>query len=148
MAAHGWRTDRPVKEVLFKEGYRFDFYQAVKLLEIIHPETVPVGEGSVPEKETVNFKSAVCVHADFSEADLTDSCFKHATVSFANFKKANFKNADFSDAEFSMCNFTGAKNIDANQLCKADELSENYFDKDIADEVKRNCPKLLETNYN
>lgn len=61
MAAHGWGTDRPIEKLLFEEGHRFDFYQAVRLLEMLHPDTTPVGEGSEPEKEAVRFKSRVAL---------------------------------------------------------------------------------------
>ena len=33
MAAKSWGTDPPLEQVLFEEGYRFDFFQAVRLLE-------------------------------------------------------------------------------------------------------------------
>ena len=63
MATYGWRTDRPVDEWLFAEGYRFDFYQATALLEGLHreqhPDAKPIGEEVEPEKEAVRFKSAV-----------------------------------------------------------------------------------------
>ena len=63
MASHGWGKDRPLDEWLYEEGYRFDFFQAVKLLEIqgrsSQPERAPVGEGAEPAREAVRFKSAV-----------------------------------------------------------------------------------------
>jgi len=59
MAAHGWGTDRPLEELLFEKGHLFEFYQAVRLLEVIYPEKIPIGEGSEPGKETVRFKSQV-----------------------------------------------------------------------------------------
>ncbi|HWS56324.1 MAG TPA: type VI secretion system baseplate subunit TssG [Pyrinomonadaceae bacterium] len=59
MAAHGWGKDRPVDEWLYEEGYRFDFFQAVKLLELSRPALAPVGEGPEPAREPVRFKSAV-----------------------------------------------------------------------------------------
>ena len=59
MSVYGWGTDHPVDEWLFAEGYRFDFYQAVKLLEMLSPDSVPVGEGVEPNKEAVRFKSTV-----------------------------------------------------------------------------------------
>lgn len=55
MAAHGWGTTGPLSEALFEAGYRFRFYQAVRLLEILHPDRQPVGEGSIPDRETVRF---------------------------------------------------------------------------------------------
>jgi len=59
MATHGWGTDRSIDKLLFQESHRFDFYQAVRLLEMLHPDTIPVAEGSEPEKEAVRFKSRV-----------------------------------------------------------------------------------------
>lgn len=59
MATHSWGTDRAVAEELFRAGHRFDFYQAVKLLERLHPGSTPVGEGTEPEKEAVRFKSKI-----------------------------------------------------------------------------------------
>jgi len=67
MAAHGWGTDRSVKKLLYEKGYRFDFYQAVKLLEILHPEKVSLGERSEPEKEALHFKAKVSVEFPASE---------------------------------------------------------------------------------
>lgn len=68
MAARGWTTDRPVVQDLFDEPYRFDFYQAVRLLEAQAPERVPVGEDVEPDKETVSFRSTVAMH--FPPSDL------------------------------------------------------------------------------
>lgn len=72
MAAHGWRTDRSVAEFLFRQGYRFDFYQAVRVLEFLSPEAVPVGEGSEPEKEAVRFSSNVGLAFPASDVDRVD----------------------------------------------------------------------------
>ncbi|MBM4442980.1 MAG: type VI secretion system baseplate subunit TssG [Candidatus Rokubacteria bacterium] len=68
MAARGWTTDRPVIQDLFEEPYRFDFYQAVRLLESIAPDRVPVGEDVEPDKEVAAFKSTVAMH--FPPSDL------------------------------------------------------------------------------
>lgn len=70
MVAHGWGKDSPVDEWLFAEGYRFDFFQAVNLLEIANTLKVSVGEGSEPEKEAVRFKSAVGL--DFPASDIVE----------------------------------------------------------------------------
>lgn len=61
MGTQGGGAGRPVAERLFSEGYRFDFYQAVRLLEILRPESDPVGERSDPRGEPVRFRS----HAGF-----------------------------------------------------------------------------------
>jgi type VI secretion system protein ImpH len=59
MAAFGWQRERSVEEWLFAEAYRFDFFQAVHLLELIFPESAPVGEGAEPEKEPVHFSARI-----------------------------------------------------------------------------------------
>ena len=59
MAAHGWGKDSPLEDWLYEEGYRFDFFQAVRLLELGRPDGAPVGEGAEPAREPVRFKSAV-----------------------------------------------------------------------------------------
>lgn len=59
MAAFGWQREKSVKEWLFSEAYRFDFFQAVRLLELIFSECTPVGEGPEPEKEPVHFSARV-----------------------------------------------------------------------------------------
>ncbi|HEV3040171.1 MAG TPA: type VI secretion system baseplate subunit TssG [Candidatus Angelobacter sp.] len=59
MAAFGWQREKSVEEWLFSEAYRFDFFQAVRLLELIFPDCAPVGEGPEPEKEPVRFSARV-----------------------------------------------------------------------------------------
>ena len=58
MATRGWGTDRPVADLLFAEGWRFDFYQAVRILEILGEGAAPVGEESDAAAEPVRFRSA------------------------------------------------------------------------------------------
>jgi type VI secretion system protein ImpH len=83
MAPHRRRADRPVAERLFTEGWRFDFFQAVRLLERhvrrvsvgerIDAEEEPahcsVGERSEPEKEAVRFRSRVSFDFPASDVD-------------------------------------------------------------------------------
>ncbi len=59
MGTHGWGTDSPLDRTLFKHGHSFNFFQAVKLLEILHPEQNPVGANSEPTREPVRFSSRV-----------------------------------------------------------------------------------------
>lgn len=68
MATYGWRSNRSVTEHLFAEGFRFDFYQAVRLLEQIRPEALRVGEGAKPEQEPVRFASRIGF--DFPPTDI------------------------------------------------------------------------------
>lgn len=72
MAPDGRRTDPPLEDLLFDEegSYRFEFYQAVKLLEMLAPEATPVAEGSEPDAEAVRFSSRVGLDFPASEIDL------------------------------------------------------------------------------
>lgn len=83
MAADRGRADRSVEELLFAEGWRFDFFQAVRLLERhvrqrpagehIDAEKEPahcsVGARSAPEKEAVRFRSRVSFDFPVSDVD-------------------------------------------------------------------------------
>lgn len=58
MAAESGRTDHNLKERLLLEPYRFDFFQAVRLLERIYPERQPVGRAdAAPHDEVVRFRT-------------------------------------------------------------------------------------------
>jgi len=70
MGTHGWGTDSPLDRTLFKHGYSFNFYQAVKLLEILYPEQNQVGENSKPAREPVRFSSRAGV--DFPAGDIEE----------------------------------------------------------------------------
>jgi type VI secretion system protein ImpH len=59
MATEGRRTSNPLADVLFDEPYRFEFFQAVRLLERISPERRPVGRYSEPAGEAVRFRTRV-----------------------------------------------------------------------------------------
>lgn len=59
MAAYGWRTATPVATWLFAEPYRFNFYQAVRLLERMRPHAPSVGTTSNPKFEAVRFRGPV-----------------------------------------------------------------------------------------
>jgi type VI secretion system protein ImpH len=57
MATESRRTDPSVEELLFTEGFRFEFFQAVRLLERTFPERAPVGRDAHPADEIVRFRS-------------------------------------------------------------------------------------------
>ncbi|MEZ5306142.1 MAG: type VI secretion system baseplate subunit TssG [Pyrinomonadaceae bacterium] len=44
-----------IKDELFEEPYRFEFFQAVRLLERIYPDREPITETAEPDKEMVRF---------------------------------------------------------------------------------------------
>jgi type VI secretion system protein ImpH len=55
MASSLGRTDPPLEDVLFEEPYRFDFFQAVRLLGLMRPDRAPVGLGGEPGREVARF---------------------------------------------------------------------------------------------
>ncbi len=55
MAPQERQSDTPLKDRLFEEYYRFSFFEAVRLLEAMHPEKKSIGEALTPEKEPVRF---------------------------------------------------------------------------------------------
>jgi type VI secretion system protein ImpH len=58
MAAESRGTDHHLAERLFAESYRFDFFQAVRLLERLYPQRQPVGRGNTtPADEVVRFRT-------------------------------------------------------------------------------------------
>lgn len=57
MAGKSRRAEPTLRKILFDEGYRFDFFQAVRLLEQLYPERQPVGTTGDPAKEVVRFHS-------------------------------------------------------------------------------------------
>jgi type VI secretion system protein ImpH len=61
MAAYGWGEKTPVSEALFAAGHRFEFLQAVRLLEALQRRPADVGEGTDPAAEPVRFSSRVAL---------------------------------------------------------------------------------------
>lgn len=59
MAAHGWRSPAPVIDWLLAEGWRFEFFQAVRLLEMARPWKSPMGEGVDRDREPARLFSRV-----------------------------------------------------------------------------------------
>jgi len=59
MATAGGRDDAALREDLAQEGYRYGFFQAVRLLQRLSPEREPVGCGDDPRREAVRFRSRV-----------------------------------------------------------------------------------------
>ena len=57
MAAESGRTDPSLKQQLFQEGYRFEFFQAVRLLQRGQSTRQSVGGTSRPSEEAVRFRA-------------------------------------------------------------------------------------------
>ena len=58
---------RALSEDLFEEPYRFEFFQAVRLLEKIYPDSKSVGREALPNDEPVWFRSRVALDFPSSE---------------------------------------------------------------------------------
>jgi type VI secretion system protein ImpH len=78
MATERGRTDRSVAERLESEPYRFDFYQAVSLIERMRPESASVASGVDSTREAIRFSSASGL--DFPPSDV-ESIQSPATTS-------------------------------------------------------------------
>lgn len=52
---------KPLNQELTDEPYRFEFFQAVRLLEKVFPEKRPVGRDAMPKEEIVRFRSRVAL---------------------------------------------------------------------------------------
>ena len=52
-------TEQPLHQLLEDEPYRFDFFQAVRLLEGIFPEKREVGRDAMPHEEVIRFRSRI-----------------------------------------------------------------------------------------
>lgn len=61
-------TKLTLKEELFEEPYRFEFFQAVRLLERVFPERKSVGSTALPHEEIVRFRSRISM--DFPASEL------------------------------------------------------------------------------
>ncbi len=60
-------ADKPLDQILIDEPYRFEFFQAVRLLEKVFPERRAVGRNAMPKEEIVRFRSRVAVDFPASE---------------------------------------------------------------------------------
>ena len=61
MADQNWGEKPSVAQLCFAEGYRFDFFQAVRLLERLYPERQPIGHSASPAEEVVRFRARLAL---------------------------------------------------------------------------------------
>lgn len=57
----------PLDQLLLEEPYRFEFFQAVRLLEKIHSKKKPVGDTALPYEEIARFRSRIAMDFPSSE---------------------------------------------------------------------------------
>lgn len=67
MASKNRKSTPTVKDILFQEPYRFEFHQAIKLLEYLYPKAVPFGETVNPLDEVVTIKSRIYLESMASD---------------------------------------------------------------------------------
>ena len=60
-------NEKPLNQKLFDEPFRFEFFQAVRLLEKIFPERLAVGREPVPTKEVARFRSRATINFPASQ---------------------------------------------------------------------------------
>ncbi|MEO7672832.1 MAG: type VI secretion system baseplate subunit TssG [Pyrinomonadaceae bacterium] len=60
-------NEKPLNQELNDAPYRFEFFQAVRLLEKIFPEKRPVGREAMPSEEIVRFRSRISLDFPASE---------------------------------------------------------------------------------
>ena len=58
---------KPLNQELLDEPYRFEFFQAVRLLEKVFPERKPVGREALPHEEIARFRSRMSLSFPASE---------------------------------------------------------------------------------
>src|SRR2546428_708401 len=61
MADQNWGEKPSVAQLCFAEGYRFDFFQAVRLLKSLYPERQPIGHSASPAEEVVRFRARLAL---------------------------------------------------------------------------------------
>lgn len=61
------RNNRNLDQELFEEPYRFEFFQAVRLLEKIYPNRRPVGRDASPHTEVIRFRTRMALDFPASE---------------------------------------------------------------------------------
>lgn len=70
---------RSLKEELFEEPYRFEFFQAVRLLAQIYPEKMQVGDKALPYQEVARFRSRIAMDFPASEVQQISETFDEVT---------------------------------------------------------------------
>jgi type VI secretion system protein ImpH len=70
VASTGRREPPPLRELLFERPHQFEFFQAVRLLQVLDRSRVPVGLDGEPASEAVRFRSDVSMR--FPTGDIVE----------------------------------------------------------------------------
>jgi uncharacterized protein YjbI with pentapeptide repeats len=87
---------------------------------------------------------AVLERADLKEANLFGANLRKANLFGADLRGANLRRADLAEANLESANFTGAGNLEVEQLCEAKILYKVQLDQELEQQVVGKCPHLLE----
>src|SRR3954453_23918505 len=83
MPDFGWKSGSSVQDWLLAEPYRFDFYQAVKILQILQGGGEPPAATPNPDLELVRFRSRASL--SFPASDLQEAQTGSPTELTVNF---------------------------------------------------------------
>lgn len=157
---YGWGKGAAVENWLFAEGYKFDFFQAVRLLEMIQaagqeacdadegnrkrsPRVSP-GEGADPGKEIVRFRSAV--NLDFPSSDIaavnSGNGVDEPTAMVAHFKKRDVP-AEMTVNFLGLAGSLGALDIPTTELVLQRTSRDDRALKDFLDIFNHRLVSLL-----
>lgn len=81
---------KPLNEELFDETYRFEFFQAVRLLTKLLPAQKPVGGEALPHEEVVRFRSRIALEYPASEIHEISQTYDESTGQDRNDMFVNF----------------------------------------------------------
>lgn len=138
---YGWGKNTAIEDGLFAEGHRFDFFQAVRLLEIIHTThgdhlTSP-GQGADPANEVVHFRSTVKL--DFPASDIAQVKRKQDIPRRAQPKAPTEMSVNF----LGLAGCLGALDIPSTELVLHRESQKDNALKDFLDIFNHRLVSLL-----
>ena len=91
-----------------------------------------------------NLRKADLGYASLTGAVLERADLKEANLFGADLRGANLRRADLAEANLEAANFTGAGNLEVEQLCEAKTLYKVRLDEELEKQVMGKCPHLLE----
>lgn len=72
-------NDQPLQHRILDEPYRFDFFQAVRLINKLYPNRKPVGGNALPHEEPVRFRTKLSLDFPASQIDTINTSVDEKT---------------------------------------------------------------------
>ena len=88
-----------------------------------------------------NFRKADLRRVNLSNANLEYTNFEDADLYGVNFKQSELRNAKFTGARLKNADFRNTKDLNAAQICEANNIHGIKLDKGIFDSANIKCPK-------